>query len=108
MEDYEDSDDSRMAYYLEIGAIELAGVDESGEMIFAINDIAEEIAPELWEAHSQYVDKTILDLYEAGYVNIEYDENLEASIGLTEEGYKIAKEKGILPIDMDFDNIPND
>ena len=32
MEDYEDSDDARMAHYLEIGAIELAGVDENGEM----------------------------------------------------------------------------
>ena len=31
MEDYEDSDDARMAHYLEIGAIELAGVDENGD-----------------------------------------------------------------------------
>ena len=47
MEDYEDSDDARMAHYLEIGAIEIAGMDESGEMIFAISKNAKEIAPEL-------------------------------------------------------------
>lgn len=100
MEDYQNSEDEKMAYYLEIGAIELAGVDESGEMIFAINEIAEEIAPELWEAHTQYVDKTLVELYEAGYIKVDYNENLEAMISLSQEGYEIAKEKGILPIDM--------
>jgi len=100
MENHGDSEDEKMAYYLEIGAIELAGVDESREMIFAINEIAEEIAPELWEAHTQYVDKTLVELYEAGYIKVDYNENLEAMISLSQEGYEIAKEKGILPIDM--------
>ena len=100
MENHGDSEDEKMAYYLEIGAIELAGVDESGEMIFAINEIAEEIAPELWEAHTQYVDNTLVELYEAGYIKVDYNENLEAMISLSQEGYEIAKEKGILPIDM--------
>lgn len=108
MEEFEDSDDSRMAYYLEIGVIELQGVDENGEMVFSINESAKDLAPELWEAHSNYVDKTLIELYEAGYVKIDYDENLEAMISLSEEGFKIAKEKGILPMDTDFDNIPND
>ena len=107
MEDYEDSDDARMAHYLEIGAIELAGVDENGEMIFAINEIAEEIAPELWQAHIDYVDKNLVELYEEGYIQVEYDENLEAMISLSKEGLQIAKERGILPIDMELD-IPND
>ena len=107
MEDYEDSDDSRMAYYLEIGAIELAGMDENGEMIFAINENAKEIAPELWEAHTNYVDRNLVELYEEGYIQVEYDENLEAMISLSEEGLQIAKERGILPIDMELD-IPND
>lgn len=108
MDNYEDSDDNRMAYYLEIGVIELQGVDENGEMVFSINESAKDLAPELWEAHSSYVDKTLIELYEAGYVKIDYDENLEAMISLSEEGFKIAKEKGILPIDINFDNIPND
>jgi hypothetical protein len=107
MEDYEDSDESRMAHYLEIGAIELAGVDESGEMIFAIHENAKELAPELWEAHMNYVDKNLIELYEAGYIQVEYDENLEAMISLSQEGYEIAKSRGILPIDMEFD-VPND
>jgi hypothetical protein len=100
VEDYEDSDDNRMAYYLEIGVIEIAGMDENGEMIFAINDSAKELAPELWQAHTEYVDRSLIELYEAGYVKVDYDENLEAMISLSKEGYEIAKEKGILPIDM--------
>jgi hypothetical protein len=100
VEDYEDSDDNRMAYYLEIGAIEIAGMDENGEMIFAINDSAKELAPELWQAHTEYVDRSLIELYEAGYVKVDYDENLEAMISLSKEGYEIAKAKGILPIDM--------
>ena len=107
MDNYEDSDEARMAHYLEIGAIELAGMDENGEMIFAINENAKEIAPELWEAHMNYIDKTLVELYEAGLVKVEYDENLEAMISLNQEGFEIAKEKGIIPIEMEFD-IPND
>lgn len=100
MEEYEDSDDNRMAYYLEIGAIEIAGMDENGEMIFAINDSAKDIAPELWQAHMDYVDKNLIELYKSGYVKVDYNENLEAMISLSKEGYEIAKSKGILPIDM--------
>ena len=107
MDNYEDSDESRMAHYLDIGAIELAGMDEDGEMIFAINENAKEIAPELWEAHMNYVDKTLVELYEAGLVKVDYDENLEAMISLSEEGFEVAKAKGIIPIEMEFD-IPND
>ena len=108
MEDWEESEDSRMAHYLEIGAIELAGMDEDGEMVFTINDSAEELAPELWQAHMDYIDKNLIELYEAGYLKVDYDDNLEAMISLSEEGFKIAKEKGILPIDINFDDIPND
>jgi hypothetical protein len=101
----EDDSDERLAHYLEIGAIEIAGVDDNGELIFAINESSKDLAPELWQAHMDYVDRTLLDLYESGYINIEYDENLEATISISQEGYDIAKEKGILPIDMP--EVPN-
>jgi hypothetical protein len=101
-----DNDDMRLEHYIEIGAVEIAGVNEDGEIIFAINEIAKDIAPELWQAHTDYVDKTLIDLYEAGYVKVEYDENLEAMISLNQEGFKIAKDLGIIPMDMP--EIPND
>ena len=103
--EYDDSD-SRLAYYLEIGAVSLEGMDENGEMIFSISETAKDIAPELWESHIEYVDKSLMELYEAGLVEVEYDENLEATLHLSPEAQKLAKEKGLIELDMP--DIPND
>ena len=95
----EENEDSKMQHYLDIGAITIEGVDENGEIIFAISENAKEIAPELWQAHEEYVDNSLIELYKAGMINITYDENLEATIEMSKEGYKAAKELGLLPID---------
>lgn len=89
-----------LEHYLEIGAITLEGMDENGEMIFAINENAKEIAPELWEAHVKYVDESLLKLYEKGFMEVEYDENLEATLHLSPEGQRMAKQLGLIQIDM--------
>jgi hypothetical protein len=104
-EEYDDYED-KLAHYLEIGAISVEGIDENGEIIFAINETAKDIAPELWQSHIEYVDKSLLELYEAGLVEVEYDENLEATLHLTPEGHRIAKEKGL--IELDIPDVPND
>jgi hypothetical protein len=103
----EEANDARIAYYLEIGAISFEGVDENGEIIYAISDSAKELAPELWQSHIEYVDKSLIELYEQGLVEIEYNEKLEATIHLTPEGQKIAREKGLIEMDLNPD-IPND
>ena len=105
-DDNEEDADARLAYYMEIGVIALEGMDENGEMIFSINENAKELAPELWQSHLDYVDKSIMELYEAGLVEIEYDENLEATIHISPEGQRVAKEKGL--IELDIPDIPND
>jgi hypothetical protein len=105
-EDEYDDSDSKLAYYLEIGAVSLEGMDENGEMIFSISETAKEIAPELWQSHIEYVDKSLMELYEAGLVEVEYDENLEATLHLSPEGQRIAREKGL--IELDITDIPND
>jgi hypothetical protein len=85
-----------LSKYIEIGAIEIAGVEENGEFIFNVTPEAEYLAPELWEAHHNYVDKMMIDLFEKGLLNISYDENLNAYIELTEEGRFIARQQGII------------
>jgi hypothetical protein len=105
-DDEYDDGDSRLSYYLEIGAVSLEGMDENGEMIFSISETAKEIAPELWQSHIEYVDKSLMELYEAGLVEVEYDENLEATLHLSPEGQRVAKEKGLIELDMP--DIPND
>ena len=103
----DEANDERLAYYLEIGAVSFEGVDENGEIIYSISDSAKELAPELWQSHIDYVDKSLIELYEQGMVEIEYNEDLEATIHLTPEGHRVAKEKGLIEMDLDQD-IPND
>ena len=103
----EEDHDHKLAYYLEIGAVSLEGMDENGELIYSISEDAKDIAPELWQSHIEYVDKSILELYEAGLIEIEYDEDLKATIHISPEGQKLAKEKGLIEMDIDQD-IPND
>ena len=103
----DEANDERLAYYLEIGAVSFEGVDESGEIIYSITDLAKELAPELWQSHTNYVDKSLMELYEQGLVEVEYNENLEATLHITPEGQKVAREKGLIEMDLDQD-IPND
>jgi hypothetical protein len=104
---FDDEEDAmKLEYYLEIGAVSLEGMDENGEMIFSISETAKDIAPELWQSHIEYVDRSLMELYEAGLVEVEYDENLEATLHLSPEGQRIAKEKGLIELDMP--DIPND
>lgn len=102
----EDRNDMEMSYYLEIGAITLEGMDENGEMIFAIHERAKDVAPELWQAHINYVDESLLRLYEKGLMQVEYNENLEATLHLSPEGQKVAKDMGL--IQMNMPEYPND
>ena len=105
-----ESDDSLMAHYIEIGVVTIEGMDEDGEMIFSIDEeLAKEIAPELWQSHTEYVDRSLLELFEEGLVEVEYDEALEAHIHITPEGEKAARKKGLIEIDpKSFKDIPND
>jgi len=96
-----DEDYMQLEHYIEIGAIEVEGVDEDGELIFSITEIAKDVAPELWQAHSEYVDRSLIKLYEEGLINIEYDENLEATITVNENGMEAVKKMGIIPMDYE-------
>jgi hypothetical protein len=50
-----------------------------------------------------------MNLYEAGLAEIEYDEDLQATIHLSPEGQRLAKEMGMIEIDpTTFRDIPND
>jgi hypothetical protein len=97
---------NKIQHYIEIGAIRVAGFTEDGEAIFELNeDTTKDLAPELWEAHEQYIDAELLDLLDNDLMQVEYDENLNATFNFTLEGYEIAKSKGIIPLDTieDFD-----
>jgi hypothetical protein len=102
----EEEENDKLDHYVEIGAVEVAGISEDGQFIYAITPLAKDLAPELWEAHSRHVDESLMSLYNLGLVNVSYDEDLIATIELTDEGREAAKEFGI--IQMDTGDIPND
>lgn len=91
----------KIQHYIDIGAIRLAGYTEDGEAIFELNeDITPILAPDLWQAHEDYVESELIDLVNNDLMQVEYDEDLRATYNFTEEGYQIAKGKGIIPIDQ--------
>jgi hypothetical protein len=106
--DSEDYESKMLEYYMQIGAVEVEGVDENGEIIFSISEKAKVVAPELWESHLKHIDESLIMLYKMNLIDIEYDENLNAIVNLKEDGLKAAKDLGLIPIDFDTKNIPND
>ena len=88
--------DESLEHYIEIGAVEVVGIDEDGEFIFKITEQAKDLAPQLWEAHQDHVDGVLLGLFEDGLLNVTYTEDLEAVIELTAEGKEVAKQYGLI------------
>ena len=93
MDERDEQFEMDLAYYMEIGAINLVGLNDDGEAVYEITEQAQELAPDLWQAHIDYVDRTMIELFDAGLLNVEYDENLEATIHLTKEGYDNLKKE---------------
>lgn len=93
------SSDEKLSRYIEIGAISIEGVDENGEIVLSVTEKAKELAPELWQAHMEFVDKELIELYKKGLVEIEYNENLEATFKLSPTAVEDIKNKGIWLVD---------
>lgn len=88
------NDPKSLEHYIEIGAVLIEGVDELGEIVFKISEKAKKVAPELWAVHSQHVDEMLIELFEKDLISISYNEDLEATITLSEEGKAAAREMG--------------
>ena len=55
------------------GALEVAGVDSlNGELLYTITPKMKEIMPKIYEDHISQVNKQLLNLWEKGYVNIDF------------------------------------
>jgi hypothetical protein len=51
--------------------------------------------PELYKEIMEDIDSTMLDLFEKGLVDIEYDENLQAMFKVSEKAKEVLSEMGI-------------
>ena len=98
MNPFEEDDSILFKHYVEIGAIDFVGIEENGEAVYKVNEIAKSIAPELWKAHIDYIDETLIGLYKENLISVSYNENLEATFSATPEGLKrLKKHYGIVP-----------
>lgn len=68
------------------GALEVAGVDsENGELLYTITPKMQEVMPDMYEDHLTQVNKDILNLWEKGYVNINFLDE-EPMVTISEKG----------------------
>lgn len=90
-------------YLEEEGILEWVGMDENGERTFVFNFIKMlEILPALYYAMLEDLNQELLHLYELGYVEIQYNENLEAMFRITDTGKKYLEDNGI-PFPEEFE-----
>ena len=104
---YDPSDDEHreiMEYLLSEGAAFLDGFDDDGEVMYGFDmEVLEEIMPELHQALQNDIDQELLDLFEKGLLEVSYDEELNATFEISEEGKKVLSEAG-----FEFDDSEED
>jgi len=91
-----ESEEEMMDYLSSHGALELHGMTQDGEITYKFNfEILKEVLPQLHELMMSDMEEEIMELYNKGYVEMEYDENLNARFRLTEAGIKYLEENGM-------------
>jgi hypothetical protein len=102
MEDFEMSEDGfdqMMEHYVEIGAVTVNGIDKTGNFIYVITDKAKELAPDLWEVHHEMIDEALIGLFEQGLIDVEYDEDLNANMKISDAAREVMYQLGY--VDME-------
>jgi len=102
MEDFEMSEDGfdqMMEHYVEIGAVTVSGIDKTGNFIYVITDKAKELAPDLWEVHHEMIDEALIGLFEQGLIDVEYDEDLNANMKISDAAREVMYQLGY--VDME-------
>jgi hypothetical protein len=88
--EYNPSDEEHqqiIQHLLEEGAARFEGLDDDGEPIYSFDmEILEEIMPELHQVMQDDMDNILVDLYQKGLIEVEYDEDLNAKMNISEEG----------------------
>jgi len=57
-------------------------------------DMLKEVLPDLYDTIMEDLDNTMLELYEKGLAEVEYDEQLNAHFKISEEGKQVLKSLG--------------
>ena len=62
-------------FLLENGAIEIQGIEaETGDFLYRMTPKMQELVPELYREHFNYINQMAFDLWQKGYVEIKFEE----------------------------------
>lgn len=76
-------------YLILSGALQMAGIDsDTGEILYAFTPKVKEIMPELYNEHLNSINKEIMNLWESGFVNVDFFSN-DPLVTLTEKAFDI-------------------
>lgn len=105
MEDQDDIEEF-MTFMEDNGILEWVGMDESGERTFVFNfDVMYSIMPDLYHVMMEDINNELLHLYQAGFVDIEYDNELSPHFKINDEGRKYLMDHGIpIPEELEDEN----
>lgn len=93
---FDKSDDEIIGWLEEQDAVIWDGMAENGEAIFRFNlEKLKDVMPELYDEIMQDIDSDLMALYQEGFVEIDYDEDLNARFKATEKGIKWMEDNNI-------------
>lgn len=96
----QEQEDQYFAYLLEVGAMEIDGVNDEGDLLFKPNpEKMKEYAPEMYEMMMQDINDNLMELYKQGLVKMEYNEDLQPMFDISDMGEKALQEMGFYPLD---------
>jgi hypothetical protein len=87
---------------IELGAvIDTGALDLQGNPIYKFDlKVLQEVRPDMYEVMIDELDKDLIELYRKGLIDIDYDDNLQATFQINEAGKHYMK-TGELPENID-------
>jgi len=80
---------------IEAGILVEDGFDEDGELTYAYDfELMKVLLPEMYDEIMTGINNNLMNLYEMGFVKVEYNEDLKAIFSATEEGFIFFKNQG--------------
>jgi len=86
-----DAADQLFSLLLESGAIQLVGMDESGEPTYRVTGKCEEIFPEFFDYHHQMMNQTANELWQMGVIEMQFTAKGE-SVSFNSKNYERLRE----------------
>jgi|LakMenE18May11ns_1017448.scaffolds.fasta_scaffold9917329_7 hypothetical protein len=95
-----EEEDALFTYLMDVGAINIDGVSKDGELLYKIDpDKMREYCPELLEVFNEDLEESLMDLFNKGLVDVQYNENLEAIFSVSNEGLNEIEKYGFYHMD---------